>query len=194
MNLFKSSRNIYIKVAAGLAIVVIFFFSADSNQTVTASNAETLKKRLEKISDGDTLSFENMKCRVLYIDTPEKFESDKLYRLAGKCKIDSKRMVKAGQLSSKKSEEFLKIGDLYTVVSKEKDKYDRNLCEVKNKMGVDYGEYMLEQGYAVLFKDGDWIKDSAIKNRLKSIQDKARNQRKGLWGGYSDVMECMAKN
>ena len=190
LGLFKKTKSTPLKILFGVLALLIIFFYGDFSTSTQSANSISSQQILEKISDGDTLTFSLAKCRILYIDTPEKFESDKLYRNSVKCGIDIKRIIDAGELSTKKANELLNIGKTYEIKTYEKDKYDRSLCQVKIDENLDFGEEMIKSGYAVLFKNGEGIKESNIKNRLISIQNSAKKNGSGLWGEYSDVMEC----
>ncbi len=194
LNRLVKIRNPYIKYSALFLLLLYVFFFPTDNSTPT-NDANHSVKILKKVSDGDTVNFsDGTKCRILYIDTPEKYDSDKLYRLLHKCNIDKDLMLKAGNESSKKALKILEVGEYYRVLMFEKDKYGRILCDVILQNGKSYSAKMVEEGYAVLFKHGEWIEDDALKNSLRQGQRKAKEEKLGLWQHYKNVMECLESN
>lgn len=152
---------------------------------------------LQKISDGDTFTLKNQqhnefKCRVYGIDTPEKFHTAKMDKDANKVGITPETMKKAGEASTQYAQEYLKIGKSYKVDILEKDKYGRDLCIVYHDDDKSYNELIVEDGYAVVYKSGQYIKDTKFKRRLLEAQKEAKSKNRGLWNGHTNkIMEGM---
>lgn len=151
---------------------------------------------LQKISDGDTFTLKSQqhsefKCRVYGIDTPEKFHTAKMDKDADKVGITPETMKKAGEASTQYAQEHLKVGKSYKVDVLEKDKYGRELCIVYDG-DKSYNESIVEDGYAVVYKAGKYIKDNTFKRRLLQAQKEAKSQNRGLWNGHTKkIMEGM---
>lgn len=151
---------------------------------------------LEKISDGDTFTLKSQqhsefKCRVYGIDTPEKFHTAKMDKDADKVGITPETMKKAGEASTQYAQEHLKVGKSYKVDVLEKDKYGRELCVIYDG-DKSYNESIVEDGYAVVYKSGKYIKDETFKRRLLQAQKEAKSNNRGLWNGYTKrIMEGM---
>ncbi len=151
---------------------------------------------LQKISDGDTFTLKSQqhsefKCRVYGIDTPEKFHTAKMDKDANKVGITPETMKKAGEASTQYAQQHLKIGKSYKIDVLEKDKYGRELCIVYDG-DKSYNESIVEDGYAVVYQGGKYIKDAQFKRRLLEAQKEAKSKNRGLWNGHTKkVMEGM---
>jgi endonuclease YncB( thermonuclease family) len=151
---------------------------------------------LQKIADGDTFTFKSQqhnefKCRVFGIDTPEKFHSAKMNKDADKVGITPETMKKAGEASTQYAQQNLKVGKNYKVDVLEKDKYGRELCIVYDG-DKSYNEAIIADGYAVVYKNGKYIKDDSLKRTLLQAQKEAKSNNRGLWNGHTKrIMEGM---
>lgn len=151
---------------------------------------------LLKISDGDTFTLKNQqhnefKCRVYGIDTPEKFHTAKMDKDANKVGITPETMKKAGEASTEYAQQHLKVGKSYKVDVLEKDKYGRELCIVYDG-DKSYNEAIVADGYAVVYKNGKYIKDEQLKRRLLQAQKEAKSKNRGLWDGSTrKIMDGM---
>lgn len=157
-----------------------------------------------RVTDGDTIVFDgvtteegignNIKCRIEGIDTPEKFSSKKLDKFAQKYDISIEHIKDSGKKASDYATNiFVSFKDTesgLSVTSDSLDVYKRNLCRV-NLNGSDYGIKILEDGYAVVYKNGKYMKDSEYKLKLIQAQQRAIENKAGLWAEYADVMEAM---
>ena len=157
-----------------------------------------------RVTDGDTMIFNavktkngvehNIKCRIEGIDTPEKFDSDKLTKFAKKYDISIDRVKESGKEATNYALAFFSnfnSGNKLEVTSDSLDVYKRNLCRVKGN-GNDYALKILEDGYAVIYESGKYIKDQDYKLKLIDAQKRAKETKSGLWQNYSDVMEAMS--
>lgn len=143
-----------------------------------------------KVTDGDTLHAttgkENIKIRILYIDTPEKYGGAKLEKDSKKAGISTKDEQDLGQLSSGYASKFFQKGDTVIINSDKKDQYGRTLATVK-KNGIDYSTQIIKDGYACIYKKAKYPKE------LNEALQSAKNGKKGLWGIDYDVMSKLCK-
>ena len=157
----------------------------------TWSIAQNLWK-VVMVTDGDTIWVKRegerkIKIRVWGIDTPEKYFSGKLEREAARCKVSIKEMRKFGILASRHAEElFTKKGRMVRIEFKGTGYYGRHLGILYFTDGTDFGEQMISDGYACIYR----------KNTLKSYrqaQSLAEKNRKGLWKINYRLMKCLCR-
>ncbi len=143
-----------------------------------------------KVTDGDTLHItvgkEDVKIRILYIDTPEKYGGAKLDKDAKKAGISTKDEQDLGQLSSAYASKFFQKGDTVIINSDKKDQYGRTLGTVK-KNGIDYSTQIIKDGYACIYKKTKYPKE------LDSVLQNAKDGKKGLWSINYEVMSKLCK-
>ena len=150
----------------------------------------TFPAKVIRISDGDTIWVENLKTherikiRILGIDTPEKFFTEKLFREARWCGVSPERMHYLGKLASKHAHFYLKDGERVKVIPKGYGYYGRLLGKVELPNGKDYGLLMLKDGYACVY----W--KSASEKYIEAMKE-AEKEHKGLWGSYPFLMRCL---
>jgi len=167
--------------------ILLYFFLLLFFSCTNAFSTE-LKGKVARISDGDTfwVRLENgnkIKVRVWGIDTPEKFESKKLFREANRCGVSVEEMKRLGKLASEKAKELL---DHSKVVLKEKGRgyYGRFLAEAFLPDGTNYGLEIIEEGYACVYRKNynpDYL----------TALGKAKKERKGLWNIEYELMRCL---
>jgi len=140
---------------------------------------------ITKVFDGDTFEAEangkKEKVRMLGIDTPEKFNSDKLTRDMERTKKDSETIKKLGELSSQYTRKLLEGKKVLLEPDKtqdDKDKYGRLLRYVYLDDGTFVNKKIVAEGYAVAFRR---FKVSKEKELIEAEED-ARKEKKGLWG------------
>jgi micrococcal nuclease len=140
---------------------------------------------ITKVVDGDTLHVtigkSEEKIRILYIDTPEKYDGSKLEKDAKKAGISAKDEQELGKLATGYAVKFFKLGDTVTIDTLKKDRYGRTLATVK-KNGVDYSTQIIKDGYSCIYKKAKYPKE------LDNVLLSAKESKKGLWGVEFDVM------
>ncbi len=140
---------------------------------------------LSKVVDGDTVYFNDVKCRLAYIDTAESKNNDKAKRDAASCAgMTPQYMLEAG----KKASQFLKgkmnIGQTYKYDVVDTDRYGRSVCLID---GINLS--IVQEGYAVSFDR--YIPDYANKRAFNKAVAEAKQKNRGLWSSHRNVMECM---
>ena len=107
--------------------------------------------KLIEIEDGDTVKFVSnqttITCRINGIDTPETFETQKLYETSQHCGVSIADVQNAGEIAKAEAELLLQAGNTYMVAIVDTDKYSRNVCKV-NVYNKDFGELMVQSGHA----------------------------------------------
>ncbi len=140
---------------------------------------------VKKISDGDTFEVEiegkTEKVRMLGIDTPEKWDSEKLERDAERTGKDKETIRKLGTLSSDFTTRLIggkKVVLIPDSKSDDKDKYGRLLRYVYLEDGTFVNLKIVEEGYANAYRKFNVSKQTEFIQAEKY----AREKKKGLWG------------
>lgn len=135
-----------------------------------------------KVIDGDTFKMSNgEKVRLLGIDTPEKYDSEKLERQSVKSGRDKETIKKLGDASSeyvRKLAEGKKVLLVSDPGYDNSDKYGRLLRYVYTEDGILLNAKILEDGYANVY----YSKQISKIDEFKKLEREARENKRGLWG------------
>lgn len=143
---------------------------------------------LKKVVDGDTLYFNNNKCRIAYIDTPESKPNKKAKRDTERCKnLTLDTMIKIGKDSAEHAKTLVKIGKQYKYDVIGTDRYKRSICIVYTPEGI-FNELMVKDGYAMPYVQ--YLPDNLKRKYLLYVKD-AKHQSLGLWRKYN--LDCIGK-
>ncbi|MGA1847301.1 thermonuclease family protein [Deferribacter abyssi] len=149
--------------------------------------------RLVKISDGDTFIIKNnynrkLKLRLLWIDTPEKYPSKKLEKDAMKCDVSKNRIIRLGKMATSYAKKYFKNSKNIEVDFYGKGYYSRSLAVVYRKSAEQpYNFDIIADGYACIYKKARYPEV------LDDLLEKAKRERKGLWGIDYKVMQCLCQ-
>ena len=153
---------------------------------------------LRKISDGDTMTFHNnkgeIKCRIYGIDTPEKFKTAKFEKDMEVTGASEKELRNAGESATNYAKQRLHVNNGYKLKIYDTDKYGRSLCVVYLNNEETFNEKIVEDGYAVVYKQGKYTKDKELRHALNQAQGRAVKSEAGLWWNYKNIMKQMATN
>ncbi len=140
---------------------------------------------VKKVFDGDTFEIEiggkSEKVRMLGIDTPEKWSSDKFDRDSERTGKDKETIKKLGTLSSEFTTRL--IGGKKVILEPDakgddKDKYGRLLRYVYLEDGTFVNLKIVEEGYANAYRKFNVSKQ----NEFIEAETEAREKKRGLWG------------
>lgn len=170
-------------------IILLCFLCLLCNFT---AQAELMTVR--RVLDGDTVEFYNqtydiVMCRMLGIDTPEKFKGPKLKKDVAKTNIDEITHIQAGTLSTQYAKNYFKKDYPFDVKIVTKDLYQRNVCLVTDKANT-YNCQILADGFAVVYKGGKQI-PKEYRDYFNKCQDLGID--KGLNIKYNKLMEELRK-
>jgi micrococcal nuclease len=139
-----------------------------------------------KVYDGDTFkcrleSGEEVKVRLIGVDTPESRRNRKAYRDAERSGKSVEEIVRLGKKASAFTKKLIPPG---TVVYLETDvqvhdRYGRLLAYVYLPDGRMLNEVLLEEGYATVYTVPPNVKYA---ERFVKLQRKAMGEGRGLWG------------
>ena len=135
-----------------------------------------------KVVDGDTFELsDKSKVRLLGIDTPEVYDSDKLERDAETSGQDIKTIEKLGKIASdyvRGIAEGKRVRLERDTKNDDKDKYGRLLRYVYLEDGTCINAKILKDGYAQVY---DRYEITKI-DEFRKLQKEARENKRGLWG------------
>lgn len=135
-----------------------------------------------KVVDGDTFKMsDGSKVRLIGIDTPEKYDSDKLDRESDMTGRDKETIKKLGEAASEYVRKLVE-GKRVTLVREsgyeDKDKYNRLLRYVYLEDGTFVNARIIEDGYANVYNAANVSKI----NEFRRLEREARENKRGLWG------------
>ncbi len=150
-----------------------------------ASSEERIPCRVTRIYDGDTFkcrlrSGEEVRVRLIGIDTPESRRNRKAYRDAERSGRSVEEIVRLGRKATEFTRKLIPPG---TVVYLETDvqlhdRYGRLLAYVYLPDGRMLNEVLVAEGYATVYTFPPNVKYA---ERFVELQRKAMRERRGLW-------------
>ncbi|MBI4974842.1 MAG: thermonuclease family protein [Candidatus Omnitrophica bacterium] len=164
------------------ALTLTSLLYSSSNALTQSEAAPSQDKFLyvRRVIDGDTIKLsDGQKVRLIGIDTPESYYSDKLLRDSKRSRKDIKTILKLGKRASSFTRELClgkKVRLEYDVVKK--DRYGRTLAYVYLENGTFVNAKILEEGYAQVMTVPPNVKYA---DYFLRIQGEARDKNKGLW-------------
>ena len=155
MGFTRQARDVGVAVAIlALTALVVARLGGESGETIAGT---------ARAADGDTLTLDGHRIRLVGMDTPE---------LAQICKRDGTDW-RCGVAARSRLTEVLRAGPI-TCRTQGTDKYDRWLARCENQEG-DLGARMVREGLAVAY------------GGYEDEEQFARAERKGLWGAEFDM-------
>ncbi|MCC6864733.1 MAG: thermonuclease family protein [Ignavibacteria bacterium] len=184
----KSLIKLTFKSVFTIGVIIILLYFGWKYIYPKLENRDSHNKKsflVTKVFDGDTFEAEingkPEKIRMLGIDTPEKWDSDKFERDKERSGKDKELLRKLGELSSDFTARLIggkKVILLPDSKSDDKDKYGRLLRYVYLEDGTFVNLKIVEEGYANAYRKFNTSK----KNEFIEAENEARENKKGLWG------------
>jgi len=167
------------------ALAVAYVQSAASREKAPAAVALSGERgenfiRVRSVVDGDTIVLETgQRVRLIGIDTPEVYESEKLHRDARKQKRNPRVIQEMGKKSSAYAKSLLAGQRVRLEFDVEKlDKYKRLLAYVYLEDGTFVNAQMVKAGYASLLSIPPNVKHADL---FREMYREARENNRGLW-------------
>ncbi len=174
-----------------ILLLAVTLFSCDIKKIDTAKKESIIKEKAEteneylivtRVIDGDTFKMSNgEKVRLLGIDTPEKYDSDKLERESDRTGRDKETIKKLGDAASDYVRNLAE-GKKVTLVKEsnyeDRDKYGRLLRYVYMEDGTFLNAKIIEDGYANVYNSANISKT----DEFRKLEKDARQNKRGLWG------------
>lgn len=158
-------------------ILFIFFFVC-----LTSITSQDNWYLITKINDGDTFEIETgERVRLLGIDTPEKWDSNKLNKDSERTGKDKEVLKKLGALASECAEDILLNKKVMLVVDStnaNNDRYGRLLRYAYLEDGTLFNLKIIQDGFAYAYTKYPVI---FMEEFIQAEKD-ARENNRGLWG------------
>jgi len=185
--LFKFIITIFVLVIIGAFFYIFIYPKIQDKSGLTDSNKEYLT--VTRVVDGDTFKMSNgEKVRLLGIDSPEKYDSDKLDRDSDEKGMDKKTIKRLGELASQYVKNLVEGKKVYLVKEpnyQDRDKYGRLLRYVYLDDGTFVNGKIVQDGYAQVYEAFPVSKSE----ELRKYQREARENKKGLWGDVEGLKQ-----
>ena len=183
-----------------LAVALMSTFLYADLESDMLANGRIFYGIVTKVVDGDTVHIKAIgkeyKCRVAYVDTPEKRKNKKYERDVGNCGyLAREEMAKAGRLATEYAKKKLPVGKKVSFEILDKDRYGRVICVIKNPgPRSDYYNYtVVADGYAVPYYR--YLKDDdELSRRIEDSLSEAMRSRAGLWRVAPNAMMCLLRS
>ncbi len=190
-------RNCFVSICFILSLI-ISGISCEFNERTESKNEIPGNEKKEitneyivvaKVVDGDTFKMsDGSKVRLIGIDTPEKYDSDKLNRESDMTGRDKETIKKLGEAASEYVRKLVE-GKRVTLVREsgyeDKDKYNRLLRYVYLEDGTFVNARIIEDGYANVYIAAQVSKI----NEFKRLEREARENKRGLWGEVNGLRQ-----
>jgi len=171
-----------------LFYILLLLFSYSCKESTKANKEENEVKipcRVVKVIDGDTFTCtlkngEEIKVRLIGVDTPESREGPKLERDAERTGLSKKEILRMGKEATEYTKKLLPKGEVVYLEQdvQPTDRYGRVLAYVWLKDGRMLNELLLLEGMAQVYTIPPNVK---YQERLLKAQKKAMEEGRGFW-------------
>ncbi len=186
----RSSKNnpviSFVIVACAVVAGVVFFLQRTTiyDHIATHANNDYSNNNqvyIKQVVDGDTLRLSSGKrIRLIGVDTPEYYESNKLFRDAKRSGIDVKKIQHLGEQSYRFTQKLCEGKYVRLESGYERyDKYGRILAFVFLPDGTMLNERIIAEGYGLALLHFPCKQE--YRDRFVAAQREAKSQQKGLW-------------
>ena len=181
----------YIKILCILSLLTFMSCSeetADVQTKVRKNKIDSVRSEsttIKRVIDGDTFETDKgERIRLLGIDTPEKFSSNKMSSDAERSGLTEDEIKSLGEISSHYADSLMKGKKVFLLsdpLNDDTDRYGRLLRYIFTEDGVMYNLKIISDGYAYAY-----TKFPIITNKMFiSAENDARKNNRGLWSDES---------
>jgi len=158
--------------------VFLMLFGLSACSYAEETTPELVWRTIERVVDGDTICLDSdEKVRLIGIDTPEKYDSDKLNRDAARTGQDIDSIKKLGEKSSEFTKSLCDEKKCWLEYDTQtKDRYGRTLAYIHLETGIVLNEEIVRQGYANAYTRFPF----KYMNRFRLLEVEAREAKRGL--------------
>lgn len=191
-------RTIGYVIAAVVAIAIMIAFVLERAVIYDRISDKILPKPVDyshvhvrEVVDGDTIRLPDRKrVRLIGIDTPEYYESDKLFRDAKRAGITPQKMSNLGEQSYRFTRKLCEGKDVRLEFGPERfDSYGRLLAFVYLPDGSMLNEEIIRQGYGIAMLRFPFKQE--YRDRFVAAQHTARKEGRGLWSQSPGLHELL---
>ena len=173
--MFKYARKSLSFLFSLIVVGIIFYYFVYNNPDFgfVGNNADRESVFVKRVIDGDTYLLHNGdKVRLLGVDTPEKYDSEKLDEDADRTGQDKKTIKKLGKLSSNYVKDLIEGKKVF-------------LEKVYLEDGSLANAKIIQDGYGQVYEKYPVSKT----DEFRKYQREARIQNKGLWGDIEGLKQ-----
>lgn len=175
------TKRIYIFFLLPFLALAVITFSCSSEDIMTVLSKDGERTVVKRVIDGDTFELEDgRRVRLLGIDTPEKFDNEKLRREVSSEK-DRFTIMKLGQISSNYVTELCEGKEVILLPERNyetEDRYGRLLRYIYFPDGTHINAKIIEDGFGEVYEKYPVSKTE----ELRKLQRQAMEEKRGLWG------------
>lgn len=167
-----------------LLLLITSFSCLSQEKVVITQNSKNISCKVSKVVDGDTFycvaDGEEIRVRLIGVDTPESHNNPKARRDAEKTGMHVEDIIKMGKTAYKFTKSLIPKGTTVYLETDVQltDRYGRILAYAWLPDGRMLNEVLIREGYAQAYTVPPNVKYQEI---LLSAQRKAREERKGFW-------------
>ncbi len=163
--------------------------------TLTQANERLVTGADVTAQDGDTLIIKingkKERIQLIGIDAPEDSENPKLQVDVQRTGLKRQTLLKLGKIATEQLRYLLRTQAPFVLYynPEQRDRYGRIPGDIVNTRGESIAAQMVNNGYAIIIRRDT---PPAIIARLTPLQQKALQQRRGLWGVYPEISRLWA--
>ncbi len=169
-----------------LALIFVLLFSCDYKDKEVQQKDDKVPCTVTRVVDGDTFhcklkSGEDVKVRLIGVDTPESTDNPKARRDSEKSGMSVEEITRMGKLAKEFTKQLIPKGEVVYLEFdvQQTDRYGRLLAYVWLRDGRMLNEVLIKEGYAQVYTVPPNVK---YQERFIEAQRYAKENRKGLWG------------
>jgi micrococcal nuclease len=165
--------------------LILFVVSCGKSTPTSARNKGATPCKVVRVIDGDTFTCtlkdgEEIKVRLIGVDTPESRVNQKLERDVQKSGLQREEILRMGKIAAEFTKRLLPEGEIVYLEQdvQKTDKYGRVLAYVWLKDGRMLNEVLVREGMAQVYTIPPNVKYQDV---LLKAQRQAREEGKGFW-------------